>query len=134
DAVQHYGSRDVQAIRGLLGAAPWAGTVLLVGILALAGMPPSATFVSELLVIRGGIADHPVVVAGVLAAMVAIFAGLVHPAGRMAYGAPGPARRGETRVSQLAMAMVAAVVVVLGLWMPRALDEILARAAGVILG
>ncbi|TMQ14280.1 MAG: hypothetical protein E6J91_15755 [Deltaproteobacteria bacterium] len=97
DAVQRCGSRDVQAIRGLLAAAPWAGTLLLLGILALAGMPPSAIFISELLVIRSGILDHPGVVAGVLAAMVAIFAGLIHQVGRMVYGEPGAVRRGEAR-------------------------------------
>jgi hydrogenase-4 component F len=134
DAVQRCGSRDVQAIRGLLAAAPWAGTLLLVGILALAGMPPSAIFISELLVTRGGIADHPIVVAVVLAAMVTIFAGLIHQAGRMVYGEPGSARRGETPVSQIAMTLLAAVVIVLGVWMPVALDDILARATGVVVG
>ena len=99
DAVQRCGSRDVQAIRGLLAAAPWAGTLLLLGILALAGMPPSAIFISELLVIRSGILDHPGVVAGVLAAMVAIFAGLIHQVGRMVYGEPGAVRRGDPAVT-----------------------------------
>src|SRR5213078_35832 len=134
DAVQRCGSRDVQAIRGLLAAAPWAGTLLLLGILALAGMPPSAIFISELLVIRSGILDHPGVVAGVLAAMVAIFAGLIHQVGRMVYGEPGAVRRGETRLSLIAMMLLAAAVIGLGVWIPAALDDVLARATEVVVG
>ncbi|HTM20264.1 MAG TPA: hydrogenase 4 subunit F [Kofleriaceae bacterium] len=137
DAIGRYGSRDVHAIRGLLRAAPWVGTLLLVGAFALSGVPPSSVFISELLVVRGGVAAGQLaVVALMLAAMVAIFAGLVHQAGRMAYGdAPaGAARHGVPRTSLAAMLLLAAVVVLLGLFLPPVVDRMLARATEVVLG
>jgi len=39
DAIGRYGTRDMRVIRGLLGIAPMAGTLLLMGVFALAGTP-----------------------------------------------------------------------------------------------
>jgi hydrogenase-4 component F len=53
------------------------------------GTPPFSIFVSELYVLRAGIAGgHFVTVAVFLAMVVIIFAGLIHHAGHMALGSP----------------------------------------------
>jgi len=137
DAIGRYGSRDVNAIRGLLRVAPWAGTLLMVGTLALAGTPPSSVFISELLILRAGIgAGQLVVVALLLLAMLAIFAGLVHQAGRMAYGEPpaGVVRRGSPATMLAAMLLLAALILMLGVFMPAGLDRMLTSAVEVVLG
>jgi hydrogenase-4 component F len=137
DAIQRYRSRDMHAIRGLLRVAPWAGTLLLLGAFSLAGTPPFSIFVSELLVLRAGIAGgHLVAVPLFLIAVVVIFAGLIHHAGGMAFGEPPAAaeRRREAAAMVLGMLLLAAVMLLLGVFIPLALDRVLANATEAILG
>jgi len=137
DAIGRYGSRDMSRIRGFLRAAPFAGTFLMLGAFSLAGTPPFSIFVSELLVLRAGIAaGRYVTVAIFLAMVVVIFAGLIHHAGKMAFGEPDEAvrRGGEALSGVLAMGLLAAVMLLLGLTVPPGLDRILTRATEVTLG
>jgi hydrogenase-4 component F len=135
DAIRRSGSRDMHAIRGLLAVAPWAGTLLLLGALSLAGVPPFSIFVSELLVLRAGIGgEHLVAVALLLLAVVVIFAGLLHHAGGMAFGAAPRAREREAAAPVIAMFLLAAVMLLLGVWIPPAVDRMLTAATEVVLG
>jgi hydrogenase-4 component F len=130
DAIPRYGSRDMHAIRGFLRAAPWAGTLLMLGAFSLAGTPPFSIFVSELLVVRAGIAGaHFAYVALFLVAVVVIFAGLLHHAGGMALGEPpAAATRGEAASPVAAILVLAAVMLLLGLWIPGIVDDFLTDA------
>jgi hydrogenase-4 component F len=134
-AIARYGSRDMRVIRGLLGVAPVGATLLMMAALSLAGVPPFSIFVSELLVLRAGIGDgHWGAIAIFLAMVVVIFAGLLHHAGAMAFGAP-PAtvgREPEARSPLLGMVLLAVVMVVAGLTIPPSLDEVLRRATEII--
>jgi hydrogenase-4 component F len=134
DGIGRYGTRDMRRMKGFLGLAPIAGTLLLMGAFSLAGTPPFSIFVSELIVIRAGIAGGRFVpVAVFLAMVVIIFAGLVHHVGQMAFGtAEEGAERGREAVTPLlAMFLLAAVMVMLGLWIPVRLDGLLSAASGV---
>jgi hydrogenase-4 component F len=137
DAIRRSGSRDMHAIRGLLSVAPWAGTLLMLGALSLAGVPPFSIFVSELLVVRAGVGgDHLVAVALLLLGVVVIFAGLIHHAGGMALGPapPGRRREAEAKTPIAAMLLLAAVMLILGVSIPPAFDRMLAAATEVVLG
>jgi len=134
DGIGRYGTRDMRRMKGFLGLAPIAGTLLLMGAFSLAGTPPFSIFVSELIVVRAGIAGGRFVpVAIFLAMVVIIFAGLIHHVGQMAFGSAGEgAERGrEALTPLLAMFLLAAVMVLLGLWIPVRLDEVLSAATGV---
>ncbi len=66
-------------LRGAVHASPQAATALGISLGALSGLPPSPLFVSELLILAGGIAAGQVVVAAVAATLVALgFVGLAH--------------------------------------------------------
>jgi len=137
DAIGRYGTRDMRLMKGFLGVAPIAGTLLLMGALSLAGTPPFSVFVSELLVIRAGIAGGRFVpVAVFLVMVVIIFAGLVHHVGQMAFGtADASADRGPEALSPLlAMFLLAAVMVLFGVWMPPRADRLLSAATEIVLG
>ncbi len=136
DAIGRYGTRDMRAMRGFLEVAPVAATFLLMGAFSLAGTPPFSIFVSELLVVQAGLAaGHPVAVAVFLAMVVIIFAGLIHHVGQLAFGAPGGVERvREARSPLLGMALLAAVMLGLGLTIPARIDQILARATEIVLG
>jgi hydrogenase-4 component F len=137
DAIGRYGTRDMRLMRGFLGIAPFAATLLLMGAFSLAGTPPFSIFISELIVLRAGLgAGHYVIVAVFLAMVVVIFAGLVHHVGQMVFGdADKTADRGREAFSPLLGALLLALVMVLlGVTMPLHLDRVLARATEIILG
>jgi hydrogenase-4 component F len=137
EAIGRYGTRDMRIIKGFLGVAPVAATLLLMGAFSLAGTPPFSIFVSELIVIRAGLAaGRYVTVAIFLLMVVIIFAGLVLHVGQMAFGtAEGKVDRGhEARSPLLGMAILAAVMILLGLWIPLEPDRLLARATEIVLG
>lgn len=137
DALGRHGSHDMARIRGFLRVAPFAGTFLMLGAFSLAGLPPFSIFVSELLVLRAGIADGRFAAVAIFLVMVTvIFAGLLHHAGKMVFGKPdeGVPHGGEAISGILAMALLGAVMLLLGLSIPAALDRVLTRAVEVTLG
>ncbi len=134
-AIARYGSRDMRVIRGLLHVAPVGGILLLLAALSLAGVPPFSIFVSELMILRAGIGQaHGLSVAIFLAMVVIIFAGLLHHVGAMTFGQPtaAAARDPEAVSPLLAMALLAAIMVLLGLTIPGGLDGLLRRATAII--
>ncbi|MCP9881982.1 NADH-quinone oxidoreductase subunit M [Cyanobium sp. Alchichica 3B3-8F6] len=57
------GTRDLAALRGLLNlerGLPFTGSLMIVAVMASAGLPGMAGFISEFLVFRGSIAEYPV--------------------------------------------------------------------------
>ncbi len=137
DAINRYGTRDMRLMKGFLAIAPVAGTLLLMGAFSLAGTPPFSIFVSELLVVRAGIAAGRFVPVGIFLVMVVvIFAGLIHHVGQMAFGvADGGAVSGREAASPiLAMLLLAAVMLLLGVWIPLGPDRLLRSAAEIVLG
>src|SRR5512138_3133548 len=137
DAIGRYGTRDMRLMKGFLGVAPIAGTLLLMGAFSLAGTPPFSIFVSELIVIKAGIAAGRFVpVAVFLAMVVVIFAGLVHHVGQMAFGtADANVERGREPLSPLvALALLAVVMVLFGVWIPVNPDRVLSAATEIVVG
>jgi NAD(P)H-quinone oxidoreductase subunit 4 len=56
------GTRDLEVLRGLLNperGLPLTGSLMILGVMASAGMPGMAGFISEFLVFRGSIATYP---------------------------------------------------------------------------
>jgi len=137
DVIARYRNRDMRAIRGYLGVAPVAATLLLFGTLSLAGLPPFSIFMSELLVVQAGIgAGHLVAVGVFLVMLLIIFAGIIHHVGEMVFGVAGPeVSRERERVTPLVgMVLLAAVMLALGLTIPAPLNQLLEQAVEVILG
>jgi hydrogenase-4 component F len=137
DAIGRYKTHNMDKIQGFIRAAPYAGTFLMLGAFSLAGIPPFSIFVSELLVIKAAIASkHFIAIANFLVMVVLIFAGLIHHAGKMAFGDPGETviRGDEPASGVLAMFVLAGIMLLLGLTIPSALNSVLTRAAEVTLG
>jgi NAD(P)H-quinone oxidoreductase subunit 4 len=56
------GTRDLEVLRGLLNperGLPYTGTLMILGVMASAGLPGMAGFISEFLVFRGSISAFP---------------------------------------------------------------------------
>jgi hydrogenase-4 component F len=137
DAIARFRSRDMRMIKGYLAVAPWAATLLLMGALSLAGMPPFSIFISELMIVRAGIgARHLLAVAVFLLMVVIIFAGLIHHAGQMVFGVPpeGLTRGREAWWPLFGMFLLTSAMILLGIYIPAGVDQMIERATEVVLG
>jgi hydrogenase-4 component F len=132
NVVLFYRTSEAAAVRGVLQRAPWTGVLLIVGLFAVTGSPPFGLFVSELTIlaaaIHGGFVWLAVVVMVLLAV---IFVGMAKMILDVAYGTPietgGPAR--ETLPLIGGPLVLAALVLMLGLYLPAPLRAVLGRAA-----
>ncbi len=71
-------TREIASVRGLIRTAPFAGTALLLGGLAITGAPPLAVFLSEFSIFKAGLSGGHYVVMGLLALFITIaFVGIL---------------------------------------------------------
>jgi hydrogenase-4 component F len=129
-----FGTREIAAVRGVLRRSPVAGLALVFGALAIGGAPPMAVFLSELSILRAGLAGHHYVAIALLVGFVAIaFVGIMRHVNGMALGASeasadAPAVRLPV-TARLTLLVGAVPVLVLGVWVPPPVYTLLGRAA-----
>lgn len=142
DVLSRYGTRDAEAVRGVIRAAPFTGAMVLLGALAITGVPPFGIFRSELLIVTGGFSRSKFALAGLLVVLANVaFVGVYQVFHRMVISPGEPAgtdrarlRRSEPPTMVIAMLVSLAVVLVLGLWIPGPLNRLLHGAVSVIGG
>ena len=134
------GSSAAAANRGVLRTLPVSGTLLVLGLFAVTGSPPFGLFLSEFIILRAALAGgHPAIAAAVLLLLAVVFAGMASLLLEVAMGEPGPggvdspapsapAAR-ESRWLIASPAALAALVLMLGVYIPGPLRAVLARAA-----
>ncbi|MDA8356432.1 MAG: proton-conducting transporter membrane subunit [Actinomycetota bacterium] len=141
--VRKFTSKDMTRIRGAVGVLPWSGTMLVLAILALSGMPPFGIFRSEFFIVSGGLASSHDAVTVVLVGLVTLaFLGIswftiqtmLTPDATTARPGPGAAaatvQKGEvSRLIVVAMALGILALAVLGVHPPAELSTLLAHAA-----
>jgi hydrogenase-4 component F len=125
------GTSHAPSMRGVLQRAPASGVLLLVGLFAVTGSPPFGPFVSEFTILGAAIGQgHPwigVITVGLLAI---IFVGMARTILDVLYGEPGgpkaDPREGGVRLA--GPIVLALLVLLLGVYLPVPLREVLARA------
>jgi hydrogenase-4 component F len=127
------GTREIASVRGLIRTSPAAGAALLLGGLAIAGAPPFAVFLSEFSIFRAGLAEGRYLATSVLMFFVAIaFFGILVHINRMVFGGAelGHATPAKTLPFSCVLALIvsAVPVLVLGVYMPQPLHELLRLA------
>jgi hydrogenase-4 component F len=91
DAARH-------APTGVAGRSPATATAMGVSLVALAGLPPSPLFLSELLILSGGVAAGEVAIVAVAAVGLALgFLGLLHALMEGVLGDPAASKRTRHR-------------------------------------
>jgi hydrogenase-4 component F len=130
-ATQTAGTQRIDGIRGLLVLSPTIGWGLMLGTLAILGIPPFGVFASEFLILTTAMRDHPWATPVLLTALAVAFAAI--------FGRVQPMVFGETHGRPLphspALLPVFAhlvMVLILGLYMPPALAEWYRLAARLI--
>ncbi|MGO8718307.1 MAG: hydrogenase 4 subunit F [Acidobacteriaceae bacterium] len=141
-ASQTAGSQQMEDIRGLADTSPAIGWALMLGSLAILGMPPFGVFTSEFLMITTAIREHPWTAPLLLVALGVAFAAIFSRVQSMVFGesrAPVFGKNGAPRlpVAAATPAMVPAfvhlaIVLALGLYIPPVLAEWFHAAARLI--
>jgi len=114
------GTQKIADIKGLTQSHPLLGWSLVVGVVAIAGLPPFGVFMSEFLVVSSTFAREPwlaiVLALGILVALGGLFLRL----NTIAFGEPvGPTAKAQA--SYVPMFAHLAIVFVAGIYMPPAL-------------
>ncbi|HEX6144503.1 MAG TPA: proton-conducting transporter membrane subunit, partial [Geminicoccaceae bacterium] len=123
------GTQRIEEIGGLTETHPWLGWGLVVGVVAIAGLPPLGIFMSEFLLVSSTFARAPllalVLVFGLLVALGALLLRL----GGLAFGEP----RGSTapaEASHIPMFAHLTLVLIAGIWLPPPLVAWFQQVAG----
>jgi hydrogenase-4 component F len=140
--LSRYETREADEIRGVIRTAPFTGFMVLLGALAITGIPPFGIFRSELLIVTGGFSHSRYALAGLLVVLANIaFVGVYQVFHRMVVSPGGETHGDRARQSRpeqpfmaAAMLISLAVVLVLGLWIPSPLNRLLHAAVAVIGG
>ena len=119
---------------GVIESSPPLGFLFAVAGVALAGLPPAALFLSEWMVLVGGLqAGKVAAVALALALLATVFAALAFHWTRMALGRPRADFRDPLPAdSHRPLWLLAGALVVLGVWLPEPVRRLLSQAAAVI--
>jgi hydrogenase-4 component F len=134
---QQFGTPYLRKVSGVIHILPWTGGLFLMTALAVTGVPPFGLFQSEFTTLSAALAaNHAWPATLFVAGIVTIFAGFLVHTSRLSLGQPTPGTvRGRECPWKLgAMALVAVPVVVLGLWLPNQLYQLVNEAAAVIAG
>ncbi len=129
------GTQEIAAIRGLARSAPLAAVALVAGAFAIAGAPPFAVFVSELQILKSGLAGGEYVAVGLLAVFVVIgFSAILFHINRMAFGSGGAAVPHPVApiACRATMALAVIPLLVIGIYIPPPLYHLLRTAAAAI--
>ena len=114
------GTQRISEIGGLTETHPVLGWGLILGVVAIAGLPPLGIFMSEFLVVSSTFARAPLLALLLVFGIIVGFAGLFLRLNSIAFGEPkGP--NGKTDASYVPMFAHLGLVFVAGLYLPPAL-------------
>ncbi len=129
------GTSVVADMRGMQRRRPASAWLLLVGLFAVTGSPPFGMFISEFSIIAGALQEHhPWVAAATVAMLAIIFAGIASMIVEVLYGVP-VSETDHVKVRErtsyvLGPAVLACLVLLLGIYIPAPLGAVISRAAG----
>ncbi len=130
-----YQTKAAGGVRGLLRGLPASGILWTAGLFAIAGSPPFGTFLSEFTLVRAALEQgRPVVAGAMLLLLAVIFAGMSRTMLAMSHGEAATKHPAESFLAVAPPAVLAALALLLGLFIPPPLETTLrlaARALGV---
>ena len=116
-AAQKTGTQLIEHIRGLINTSPAVGWGLMIGALAILGVPPFGVFASEFLILTTAMRDHPWATPILLAALGVAFASIFGKVQSMVFG-ESTARRLPHPPAAFPVFVHLAIVLVLGIYIP----------------
>jgi hydrogenase-4 component F len=130
-----FGSLTMEKMKGSIKVSPVWGTGIFIGILALIGISPFSLFLSEFLMIKAAIDSASIFILVVFIIGVGVvFVGALGHVIPLVWGVPDESIA-PVRANFLELFLVIAplaVLLLLGLWMPKTLFAVLTSAADII--
>ena len=114
------GTQKIAEIRGLTQSHPLLGWGLVVGVLAIAGMPPLGIFMSEFLVVSSTIAHAPWLAIPLVLGLLVAFGALLLRLNGLAFGEPSGSTA-AVKASYVPLYAHLALVLIAGVYLPPAL-------------
>jgi hydrogenase-4 component F len=114
---QAKGTQKIADIRGLTESHPLLGWGLVVGVMAICGMPPLGVFMSEFLVVSSAFAKTPWLAAPLVIGLLVAFGALLMRLIGMAFGAPSKSV-GPVQASSAPLIAHLVLVLIAGLYLP----------------
>ncbi len=130
-AAQKTGTQVMDDIRGLITTSPLIGWGLVLGSLAILGMPPFGVFASEFLILTTAMREQPWSTPFLLLALGVAFAAVFSKVQPMVFGET-TAKRLPVRPAMAPVFVHLALVLMLGLWIPPVLADWYRQAARLI--
>jgi hydrogenase-4 component F len=131
-----YRTKQAGVVRGVRHSLPLTGAFLLAGLLAVTGSPPFGIFLSEIGILKSALAaGHPAIASAYLAFLTLGFLGMSKILLEMVSGEPGSLPAARERASMVApMLLLLVAILVLGIYIPPALDELLRMTSLLLAG
>jgi hydrogenase-4 component F len=131
---ENFGTLKLDRIRGMARGQRWTSVFLLIGILAIVGLPPFSLFVSEFAILGAAFSqERYLIVTAVLLALVIGFGALIFQLQQMLSGESPIAKPPLITVSEIAaMATCSVAVIGLGVYLPHAVINIIHNAMAVL--
>jgi len=130
-AAQKSGTQLMDGIRGLITISPVIGWGLVLGTLAILGMPPFGVFASEFLILTTAMREQPWATPLLLLALGVAFAAVFSKVQPMVFGETN-AKQLPHRPTMIPVFVHMAIVLMLGLWIPPFLADWYRQAAKLI--
>ncbi len=114
------GTQKIADIRGLTSSQPLLGWALVIGVVAIAGLPPFGVFMSEFLVLTSTFGRQPVLALLVLFALLVGFGALIWHLQHLAFG-PGEGGEKASSLALLPLFIHFGLVLTAGIYLPGSL-------------
>lgn len=111
------GTQNIAEIRGLTQTHPWLGWSLVVGVVAIAGLPPLGIFMSEFLIVSSTFAREPLLALVLVFGILIAFGALLWRLGGLAFGEP-TGSTAPVEASYVPMFAHLALVLMAGIYLP----------------
>jgi hydrogenase-4 component F len=125
------GTQKISEIRGLTVTHPWLGWSLVVGVVAIAGLPPLGIFMSEFLVVSSTFAREPLLAIPLVFGLLVAFGALLLRVSSLAFGEPAGSTA-PVEASYVPMFAHLALVLVAGIYLPPPLVAWFQQVAGAL--
>lgn len=130
-ASQMHGTQEMSNIRGLIKGNPLVGWGLMLGVMAIAGMPPFGVFASEFLILTATIKETPLLTPFLLLGLGVAFAALFRRVQPMVAG-DVPENQQFVKASHVPVILHMMLALAIGVYMPNFLAEWFRIAAGLL--
>jgi hydrogenase-4 component F len=131
NASQMHGTQEMDKIRGLFKGKPLVGWGLMLGVMALAGLPPFGIFSSEFLILTATIQEAPLWTPFLLLGLGVAFAALFRAVQPMVSG-DVPDYQKPLKVAHLPVILHMTIVLIIGLYIPDFLNQWFKTAVGLL--